>query len=182
MIISLTGKPCSGKGEVGKILSECYGFKHISTGEIFRETAIKLGYHNLNTLTPSELDKLDKTVDSALMKMGKKHIKENLVMDSRLAWHFIPNSFKVFLDVTWQEAGKRLVGANRESEQVTDIKSAIKNLKQRWESENSRYQQLYNVDNLHRENYNLVINTANKTPEEVANLIYEEYLKYTKNK
>ena len=69
-----------------------------------------------------------------------------------------------------------MVGDNRESEFAEDVPTAIKKLKHRWNMENVRYQELYGIDNLHMENYDLVINTKNLTPEEVAQKIYDEYL------
>ena len=50
MIISLTGKPCSGKGTLAKALSEKYDFKVYSVGEIFKEEAKKRG----ETVKPAE--------------------------------------------------------------------------------------------------------------------------------
>ena len=42
---------------------------------------------------------VDKIVDDSIFKLGQTKLNENIVIDSRLAWHFIPNSFKVFIDV-----------------------------------------------------------------------------------
>ncbi len=180
MIITITGKPCSGKGEVSRILSDNYGFERISVGNIYRQASLKLAYNNLNKLSISQLKQIDKIVDATIVEIGKARANENLILDSRLAWHFISDSFKVFLDVDWQEAGRRLLNANRQGEQVKNLSDAIQHLKQRWDMENTRYQELYNVDNLHSENYNLVINTTNKTPNEIAEQIYNEYKKFTK--
>ena len=41
MIISLTGKPCSGKSTVAQVLKDKYGFKIYSVGEMFKEEASK---------------------------------------------------------------------------------------------------------------------------------------------
>lgn len=38
MIMILLGAPGSGKGSISNILKEKYGFKHISTGDLFRKT------------------------------------------------------------------------------------------------------------------------------------------------
>ena len=69
-------------------------------------------------------------------ELGKTSINENIVVDSRLAWHFIPNSFKVFLDVDWITAGNRLIGANRETENGENLEDAIIKLKDRWQTGN----------------------------------------------
>ncbi len=180
MIISLTGKPCSGKGEVSKLFCSTYGFEYLSTGQLFREAAIKLNVPISNFNNDERIRRLDKKIDSDTIKIGKKRIHDNIIFDSRLAWHFIPKSFKVFLDVSWKEAGNRLVHANRSDEQQTDEKKATKELKARWEAENKRYMELYGVNNLEKSNYNLVIKTDNKSVEEIVELIYKEYEKFVR--
>ena len=36
----------------------------------------------------------DKIVDDKTAELGKTSIDKNIVVDSRLAWHFIPKSYK----------------------------------------------------------------------------------------
>ena len=47
MIITITGKPCSGKGTVSKILCDKYNFEYICTGDMFRTLAYSYGYDNI---------------------------------------------------------------------------------------------------------------------------------------
>ena len=61
MIITITGKPCSGKGTVAKEFCKTYNFEYICTGDMFREHAKKLGYDNI--LTFQEEDPRVKQVD-----------------------------------------------------------------------------------------------------------------------
>ena len=182
MIITITGKPCSGKGAVSKLFAQKYNFERISIGELQREYAQKRGLDILSYQKTEHIFKSDKIVDNKIKKIGKARPNDNLIFDSRLAWHFIPHSFKVFLDIDWQTAGQRLIEANRENEQAKDVKTAIKILKDRWQTENDRYTKLYNANNLNLKNYNLVISSKNKTPEEIADRIYKEYLKYIQAK
>ena len=44
MIITITGKPCSGKGTVSKEFCKKYNFKYLCTGDMFRELAKQYGY------------------------------------------------------------------------------------------------------------------------------------------
>ena len=101
MIITITGKPCSGKGAASKILCDKYGFEYISAGSAFRKAAMDLGFGSITNFTMEEYKKVDKQVDSNLIEIGKTRLNDNLVVDSRLAWHFIPKSFKVYLDIDW---------------------------------------------------------------------------------
>jgi len=182
MIITITGKPCSGKGTVSKIFCKKYNFEYVCTGDMFRELAKSYGYDDILEFQKDEVCKnADEIVDNKTSELGKTSIDKNIVVDSRLAWHFIPKSYKVFIDIDWETAGERLINANRSNEQAKDITSAINKLKNRWQEENSRYLELYNTNNLNLNNYNLVISSKNKSPEEVADIIYENYLNHIKN-
>ena len=123
MIITITGKPCSGKGTVAKEFCKKYNFKYVCTGDIFRDYAKQLGYDNILTFQAEDdrVKQIDKLVDDKIYEIGKSKLNENIVIDSRLAWHFIPNSFKVFIDVDDSIAGERLLQANRSNEQVSSL-------------------------------------------------------------
>ena len=179
MIITITGKPCSGKGTVSKILCDKYNFEYICTGDMFRTLAYSYGYDNILEFQKDERIKdVDNMIDSKIKQIGIDRINDDIIIDSRLAWNFIPNSFKVFIDVDWNIAGERLLNAKRDSEQVLNLETAIKKAKDRWDIENNRYIELYNTDNTNPNNYNLVISSNNASPEELAELIYTEYKKF----
>lgn len=182
MIITITGRPCSGKGTASKEFCKKYGFEYIGTGNMFREYAKQYGYDILSFQEQSSIvTKIDKLIDTKIYEIGQTRLNNNIVIDSRLAWHFIPNSFKVFIDIDDETAGQRLLNANRDSESVQTLDEAISSLKQRWNVENSRYQELYNIDNLNLKNYDLIINSKDLTPEQVVEKIYENYKNFIKN-
>ena len=180
MIITITGKPCSGKGTAAKEFCKKYNFEYICTGDMFRNYAKQFGYDNILTFQEedSRVKEIDKLVDDTIYNIGKTRLNENIVIDSRLAWNFIPNSFKVFIGIDDKTAGERLLDANRDTEQVNTLKDAIKNLQSRWQVENSRYQELYVVNNLDLNKYDFVINSANISPEAIADEIYNAYKNY----
>lgn len=183
MIITITGKPCSGKGTAAKEFCKKYNFEYVCTGDIFREHAKKLGYDNILTFQEEDhrVKEVDKIVDSSIIKLGKEKLNNNIVIDSRLAWHFIPDSFKVFIDVNPNVAGNRLLEANRETEKTSSLKNAIKQLESRWSVENERYLELYQINNLNPSNYDLIIDSSNLTPNEVTEIIFKEYKKFISN-
>ena len=150
---------------------------------MFRNYAKQFGYDNILTFQEedSRVKEIDKLVDDTIYKIGQERSNENIVIDSRLAWHFIPNSFKVFIDIDDKTAGERLLDANRDTEQAESLNEAIKKLQTRWAVENSRYQELYGVNNLNLNNYNFVINSANLTPIKIVEEIYSAYINFTKN-
>ena len=49
MIITITGKPCSGKGTAAKAFCKEYGFEYVCTGDMFRSIAKEMGYKKVIT-------------------------------------------------------------------------------------------------------------------------------------
>lgn len=180
MIITVTGKPCSGKGTACKLFSQVHNFEYLCTGDMMRELATK---HNLDILTfqkTEDIRKIDKIIDDQIADLGKSRINDDIIIDSRLAWHFIPDSFKVFIDVSLDVASQRLLSSNRDSEQTSNEHDAMQKLCDRWETENDRYLDLYGVNNLNLDNYDFVINSDDLSPEEIVEKILEAYKNFKK--
>ena len=183
MIITITGKPCSGKGTVGKLFCEKFNFEYLCTGDMFRNLAKEYGYETVLDFQQNypDIEKIDNIIDDKTTQIGITRKNDNILIDSRLAWNFVPNSYKVFIDVDWDVAGKRLVNAGRQNEQASTAEEATKTLQERWKAENERYTKIYNINNLNSNNYDLVISSSNLTPEEIADKIYENYKKFMQN-
>lgn len=182
MIITITGKPCSGKGTAAKAFCKEYGFEYVCTGDMFRSIAKEMGYDNILDFQKENLDitKVDNIIDTKTTELGKTSLYKDIVIDSRLAWNFIPNSFKVFIDVDETEAAKRLLLANRETEKISTLEEAKQVLFERWNTENGRYMELYGVNNLNKKNYDYVINSTKLTPEQIIKKIHKKYEKFLK--
>lgn len=176
--ISITGDLGSGKSSVCEILQQKYNLFRYSTGVIQREIAAK------RSMTTYELNKymethpeIDTEIDDGLKALAKS--EKSLVIDSRMAWHFVPNTFKVFLTVDVREAARRIMIADRGNiEQYSSTEEAVQMLYARKESENNRYKKQYNVDCSDLSNYDAVIDTTISEPEEIADLIMNLYEKY----
>ncbi len=181
MIITITGKPCSGKGSVVAYLVEKYGFEKFSGGDLFRKVATERGV-NILELNRMKDASIDKAVDGEIAKIGKERLEDNLLIDSRTAWIFIPKSFKVFLDVDEDEQVRRLCNSKRSTES-TDVspEQAKKDLAERWNLENERYKKIYGQDNTDPTNYDFVINNTNLSIEQTGEQIISEYNKFLKN-
>lgn len=179
MNITLTGNLGSGKSSVCKELQK-FGHEIISAGDIFREIAIERG------LTVTELNeqaKQDRSIDDMLdhrtMELDEK--KDNAVFDSRLAWNFTKNSFKVFLFVELDEAAHRVFeGTARNAENYQSVEETRQGLNKRANLEQERYQALYQVDYYDPGNYDLIIESTNATPKEIASEIERNFLEYQK--
>ncbi len=149
-----------------------------------------------NNLELKELrDTIDTIIDSDIEKMGKEIIKRNnpeevWLIDSRLAFHNIPESFSVRLTVDNRIAGKRLFNdrkrGNEDNNYISE-KEAEAAVKERGEGENKRFKSQYNIDLKDENNYNLIIDTSFSKVEDVADVILtceeceREGKKYAKN-
>ena len=175
-IISITGDLGSGKSTVSNLLRERLNFDYIYTGKIQREIA---GKYNMTTL---ELNKyaethpeIDEEIDAVLKSLNDS---TDLIVDSRLAWFFLPESFKIFLKTDVMVSATRISNDNqRGNEKYSSVEEAVNHIIARKNSENKRYMDLYGANCSDLSNFDLVIDTSSLTPEIVADLIIDEYNK-----
>ncbi len=180
MLISITGRLGSGKSTVCKIMRERYGFEIFSTGTINREYARSLGISTLELNKRLNDDpSLDHEIDGTVTRLSIERKNENLIFDSRMAWHFAKDTFKIFLTIDPMEAARRVMLDQRgDEEKYTDINDACDKLVERSRVERDRFIDIYGVDYYDYNNFNIVVDTTSKTPDEVVALIMESYDKY----
>lgn len=115
--ISLAGDLGSGKSTVGKILSRKLGAEVYSTGTIQRQIATEMGMTTLQLNQYMETHpEIDGKIDDGLRAL--EHSEKNLIIDSRMAWHFVPSSFSVYMAADPFVSAERILKAGRESEPV----------------------------------------------------------------
>jgi len=173
-IISITGDLGSGKSTVSDILCKRLNYEYIYTGKIQREIALK---YNMTTLELNKYSEthpeIDEEIDSTFKSLNES---ANLIVDSRLAWFFIPQSFKVFLKTDLIVSANRISGDNqRKNEKYLSKEDAVNKIAARKASENKRYIELYGADCSDLSNFNLIVDTSHITPEQVADIIFTEY-------
>src|SRR5918993_1192642 len=94
--ITVNGDLGSGKSTVSVGLAERLKLRRISVGDLYRQMARERGMSALEINLHAELDDaIDATVDNMQREIAESG--EQVVMDSRLAWHFFKNGFKVHL-------------------------------------------------------------------------------------
>ena len=180
MIITITGKPCSGKSTIAKILAEKHGFKRIGVGDMFKEEAKRRGLSSeeFNALCLQNPE-YDYFIDQQSAKLGKQFEGQKVIFDSRLAWHFVPKSFKVFVDLGEEEMIERLINSDREGkEKYSNKEEAKRTLSSRQNLEIERYKKIYDVDLTDLSNFDFVLNSSNKTPDLLADELLKEYQKF----
>ncbi|MCQ2428495.1 MAG: cytidylate kinase family protein [Clostridia bacterium] len=184
MHISITGRLGSGKSTVAKIIAANYGYEIVSTGTALRKIAADLGmtaleFNKLMTADP----KYDYMIDNESKRISVERADEKIIYDSRMAWNFAVNTFKVYLYVNTAVSAKRIMGDTTRGsvESYKDIADAIAQVNDRMNEENKRYFQIYGVDNLDLCNYHCIIDTEFRSCEEVAELIMSEFETFCKD-
>ena len=171
MKISITGDLGSGKSLIGKLLAKETGYKFYSTGSIQREIAAQQGMTTLELNKLSENNfRFDREIDDFTRKLSES--SQPFIIDSRMAWYFVPNSFKIYLKVDVDIAAKRIfTDKSRRNEKYPDLESAKKDIIRRKKSELFRFKKYYQVECENMEHYDLVIDTSYSTPGEIVETI-----------
>ncbi len=176
MHITITGNLGSGKSTVAKLLNEKYNFEIYSTGKVQRELARQM---NMTTLELNQLmcsdKKYDKMIDDETARISRENKDKDIIFDSRLAWNFVEQSFKVFVSVSLEVAAERVMNDTRGAEEkYTSLAEAKKLLAERAATECVRYKDIYNLNYMDFNNYNLVIDSTYNTPDKIAEIILKE--------
>jgi cytidylate kinase len=176
--ISITGSLGSGKSTVARALAAKLSWKLVSTGALQRQIAGEMGLSTLELNSIAETrTEIDHRFDAATAELGSS--KDAIVFDSRLAWHFVPYSFKVRLEVGAQSAARRVYqDLGRAQEKYGDLDAARQSLRERALSEATRFSRLYGVNLNDRSNFDLVIRTDEAAPEQIVDVIMTYWNKW----
>ena len=178
-INTIAGDLASGKSRVTDILRQDLNYEIYRNGEYVRKLAKEKG---LNITSFNEYLKDHPEIDQQIEKSAAEYAKthDNLIVDARLGWYAIPNSFKIYLKVDIDVAAKRAFeDENRkETEKFETIEEQKADMIRRYKLENERFFKLYGVRKEDMSNYDLVVDTTNSTVEKTAKLIEEEYQKW----
>lgn len=172
MKLTIAGQPGSGKSTVAKILAKKLKLKHYSTGDLFRKLAkdMRVSFKKLTRMALTD-KRIDKRIDAYSKKLGER--EDDFVMDTRLGYHFIPDSVKIFLKVEPREGARRILSHKRQEEKFKSLQEAAESIKERRRIENERYKELYNLDMEDESNYDLIIDTTRIPATKVAEKIIE---------
>jgi len=161
MIITLNGIPGSGKSAVGKRVAEKLHYEFMSMGMLRRKMAEDLG------ITLEELNRRgeenpasDRIVDEYQEKLGRE--RDNLIIDGKTSWYFIPHSVKVFLTADYETCAKRIMRDDRKVEQFRSIDEAVTSIKNRMME-----------DAYDHGHYDLVVDTSHLTIDEVVQKVFD---------
>lgn len=180
--ITLSGELGSGKSTVANYLISKMPFKIVSAGLLFRQLAAKHGMSAKEFNEFIENDpKYDHYVDDTMAELGCTD--EKIIFDSRMAWHFVPSSFKIYLYVDVDTATERIFNdTGRVSESYSDKATARQEIIDRRKSELLRYQNFYHCNLDDYSNYDLIVDTSHATKDEVNELIYNSFKAFEEGK
>ncbi|MBQ9658445.1 MAG: cytidylate kinase family protein [Clostridia bacterium] len=181
-IISLAGDLAAGKGTVSNILIEELKYGIYRNGEYVRKLAKEMGL-DISSFNDylAKHPEIDEQIEKSAAEYAKEH--DNFIIDARLGWYAVPESFKVYLRVDIDVAAKRAFEdqKRKETENFATVEEQKQDMIRRFNQENERYFKLYNVHKEDMSNYDLVVDTTDKTPQQVADIIKEEYFKWLQN-
>jgi predicted cytidylate kinase len=166
--ITISGQPGSGKTTISILLEKKLGLKYVYSGDIFRKMAkkYKMSLEEFGKYC-EENRHIDEELDRNQLKLLQKG---NIIVEGRISgWlahrNKIP-SIKIFLEADLNTRANRVV--QRENGNIDERKKEILN---REKSEITRYKNYYDIDLDDTSIYDLVIDSSNKTPDEIVNLI-----------
>ncbi len=169
MKITISGIGGVGKGTTAKLLGEKLDYKVVSGGNFFRQMAKELG---MNLYDFDEFVKKNPEYDQKLDNFQKKFGEENdnFILESRIGWFFVPDSFKIKLICDEKIRINRII--ERDGGEFEEIQ---KKETERLLAINQRYKELYKIEDFRAdENFDLIVDTSFLKPMEVVEVILEK--------
>jgi len=173
LIVSFNGQEGSGKSTIATLVAEKLGWPRYYMGQMFRDMAAEKGmalpeFRKICDVDPD----FDKKVDDRVIKLSQD--QDKFIIESRTAWHFVPDSLKIYLKVDPDVAAERIFkavtkGNNRGNEDVclNTVEDIQKSILRRRSEDTERYFILYGIHQDDEKNYDLIIDTTKLTVEEV---------------
>ncbi len=173
--IVLNGDLGSGKSTVSIELAKRLGLRRVSVGDLYREMAQQRQMTALQLNLHAELDQaVDGYVDQLQQDIADSG--EQLIVDSRLAWHFFKDALKIHLITEPTEAARRVLARpSGPAESYTSIEEARAKLHERSESERNRFLVRYGVDKAKLRNYDLICDSTKASADEVVEHVIAAY-------
>ena len=173
LFITVSGPPGCGASTVTEGLAEALDCGFISGGEVFRELAEDQGMSLSQLIAQADAsDELDRQLDRRLQSIAETWGAANkgFVLESRLAGWLAGNraDLRVWLDAPDEVRADRI--ADREE---TEAEMRVREV-----SEAGRYDSYYGIDLDDLSIYDLVINTARWSKEDVIGIVLDAVERY----
>lgn len=183
-IITISGTPGSGKSTVAQLLAEKLKANRIYVGsvrrELAREKGLTLEQLNQYALTHPETD-VD--IDQKIANEAREAARTNrVIVEGRTQFHFLPESYKIFIKVNLDEGAKRIwqqiqneVALKKRNEaKAKSLAELKKSIKDRIANDKKRYKKYYNLNHTDESHYDLVVDTTKITALQAASQILKK--------
>lgn len=169
--LTVSGDIGSGKSTFARHLADDLQIERIYIGALNREEAARRGLtiDEFNAQLTTD-DRFDRAVD-ALQTAKSKQLARG-IFEGRTAWHFVAHpTVRIFFKVSPQVSAERLLASDDATrDKYHSVAEVVAANEARKASEQKRYQTYYGIDAYDPKNFDLIIDTSNKTIEQV----YEE--------
>ena len=179
-IITISGKPGSGKSSTADKVAELLSYTRHSSGDMVRRVLAREGMTLEEYNERADEDhNLDDKVDEELRSLRTHN---DVVVDSRLGFYWIPESFKVYLDLDLEIATARIFkdavsnsSRSASGEGGSSLPDVARQVRDRMNNEQSRFRSMYGVDPYNTRHFDLIIDTSRHDPQSVAITVFDIY-------
>ncbi|MFA5860613.1 MAG: AAA family ATPase [Candidatus Thermoplasmatota archaeon] len=168
-LVAVAGAPGTGTTTLCRILSARLKLPHAYAGQFFREMAKE---HSMDLVQFGEFAEHHREVDTELdRRMIEVARKRGCILEGRMAaWHLTQanaGGLRILLEAPEDVRAKRV--AAREG--IADISKVLIENRHREASEAKRYREYYGFDPNDPRHYDLVIDSAHLTPDQIADKV-----------
>jgi len=174
MIVAIGGPPGSGKTTVAERFAQAHAYALVSAGRKFRQMAKDRALDLEAFGTAAERDpEIDRSLDHAVLEeiLRQDSVGRDVIVDGRIQAHLLAARrvpcLKVLIDAPLAVRAQRVAGREKK-----DTKAAEREISAREMSERVRYKSLYGIDLTDRSVYDLIIDSSDKTPDQIVELVW----------
>jgi len=176
MIVAVGGPPGSGKTTVAERFAQAHAYALVSAGLKFRQMAKDRGLGLEAFGKAAEVDpEIDRSLDHAVLEeiLRKDSLCRDVIVDGRIQAHLLTlrriPCFKVLIDAPLRVRAERVGGREKKEPEAAEREISLREA-----SERLRYKTLYGIDLADRSVYDLVIDSSDKTPDQIVELVWSQ--------